>query len=60
MGDLGFEYHGYGGGYHVPMSYPSGLPPTFGTCEQSHSETLPAHLGSVLESHDLGQMGIMT
>jgi len=31
-----------------------------GPYERSRSETLPAHLGSVLESHDLEQMGIMT
>ena len=31
-----------------------------GTCEKSHSETLPAHLGSVLGGHDPGQMGIAT
>jgi len=30
-----------------------------GPCERSRSETLPAHLGSVLGSHDPGQMGIM-
>ena len=31
-----------------------------GTYERSRSETLPAHLGSVLGSHDPGQMGITT
>jgi len=31
-----------------------------GPCERSRSETLPAHLGSVLESHDPGQMRITT
>jgi len=31
-----------------------------GPCERSHSETLPAHLGSVLGSHDPRQMGITT
>ena len=31
-----------------------------GPCERSRSETLPAHLGSVLGSHDPEQMGIMT
>jgi len=29
-------------------------------CERSRSETLPAHLGSVLGSHDPEQMGIRT
>jgi len=31
-----------------------------GPCEMSRSETLPAHLGSVLGSHDPRQMGITT
>jgi len=31
-----------------------------GPCERSPSETLPAHLGSVLGSRDPGQMGITT
>jgi len=31
-----------------------------GSCERSCSETLPSHLGSVLGSHDPGQMGIKT
>jgi len=31
-----------------------------GPCERSRSETLPAHLGSVLGSRDPGQMGITT
>ena len=44
----------------MPKSHPSGLSSTFGPCEKSRSETLPAHLGSVLGSHDPGQMGIMT
>jgi len=31
-----------------------------GPCERSRSETLPAHLGSVLGSHDPRQMAITT
>jgi len=31
-----------------------------GPCERSRSETLPAHLGSVLGSRDPGRMGITT
>jgi len=31
-----------------------------GPCERSRSVTLPGHLGSVLGSHDLGEMGITT
>jgi hypothetical protein len=32
----------------------------YGPCEMSHSETLPAHISSVLGSHDPRQMGITT
>ena len=45
---------------HMPKLFLAGCTLLAGTCEQSHSETLLAHLGSVLGSHDPGQMGIMT
>ena len=44
-GDAGLK--GNEDGCHTPGSL-SELPSTSGTCEQSRSETLPAHLGSVL------------
>jgi hypothetical protein len=45
---------------HTLRLKPSGLSPISENCEQSRSETLPIHLGSVLRSCKLGQMGITT
>jgi hypothetical protein len=45
---------------HTLRLKPSGWSPISENCEQSHSETLPIHLGSVLGSSKPGQMGITT
>jgi hypothetical protein len=56
--NLGF--HGYGHGCRAARPKLTRCILLSRTCEKSGSETLPAHLGSVLGSHDLGHMGIMT
>jgi hypothetical protein len=55
---LGF--HGYGHGCRAPRPKLMRCILLAGTCEKSHSETLPAHLGSVLGSHDPEHMGMTT
>ena len=47
-------------GCHAPKVFLAGCILLARTYEQSHSETLPAHLGSVLGSHNPEQMVIMT
>jgi hypothetical protein len=46
--------------HHAPKLFLAGCTLLARTYEKYCSETLPAHLGSVLGSHDLGYMGIMT
>jgi hypothetical protein len=52
-------FHGYGHGCRAPRPKLTSGILLAGTYGKSHSETLPAHLSSVLGSHDPRQMRIM-
>jgi hypothetical protein len=53
-------FNGYGHGYRAAWPKLTRCILLARTCEKSHSETLPTHLGSVLGSRDPRHMGITT